>query len=135
MSSILLHSPLSCWNISNQRNLKRSARRCGIGGPLQRSPKEVCDHLQVAHYKCKYFRKHVHCYRRKHLNNRILRSQQRKDEESEKKTLSIIQREKYRSEWWWQNYAMAKPMGRSASRVQASTEDGSIVDFTGQDNV
>ena len=83
----------------NRNNLKRSARRCGIGGPLQRSPKEVCDHLQVAHYKCKYFRKHVHCYRRKHLNNRILRSQQRKDEESEKKTLSIIQREKYFSEW------------------------------------
>ena len=27
---------------------------------------------------------------------------------------------------------MAKPMGRSARTVQASTEDGGIVDFTGQ---
>ena len=30
---------------------------------------------------------------------------------------------------------MAKPMGRSARIVQASTEDDSIVDFTGQDKV
>ena len=30
---------------------------------------------------------------------------------------------------------MAKPMGPSARTVQASTEDGGIVDFTGQDRV
>ena len=30
---------------------------------------------------------------------------------------------------------MAKPMGRSARTVQSSTEDGGIVDFTGQDKV
>ena len=91
--------------------MKRSDRRCGKGDPLQLSLKEVHDRLQVAHDKCKYFRKHVHRYRQKHLNNRLLRSQQRKDEESEKKILAIIQREKDRSEWRQQKYAMAKHMG------------------------
>ena len=102
---------------------------------MRLSLKEVRDCMQVAHDKCKYFRKHGHCYRRKHLNNRLLRSRQRKDEESENKILAIIQREKDRYEWWRQNYAMAKPIGRSARAVQASTEDCGIVDFTGQDRV
>ena len=100
--------------IRNRSNLKRLAQRCGIGGPLQMSLKDVRDRLQVAHGKCKYFRKNGHCYRRKHLNNRLLRSQQRKDKESENNILAIIQREKDRSEWRQKNYAMAKPMGRSA---------------------
>ena len=84
--------------IRNWINLKWSARRCGIGGPLQLSLKDLRDHLQVAHKKCKYLRKCVHSYRRKHMNNRLPISQQRKDEESEKKILAIIQREKDRSE-------------------------------------
>ena len=37
--------------------------------------------------------------------------------------------------WRLQNYAMAKPMDRIARTVQASTEDGGIVNFTGQDKV
>ena len=69
------------------------------------------------------------------MNNRVLRSEQRKYEEPENKILAIIQREKDRSEWRRQNYAMEKPMGRSARTVQASTEDGGIVDFKGQDKV
>ena len=44
------------------------------------------------------------------MNNRLLRSQQRKDEETENNILSIIQREKECSEWRHQNYAMEKPM-------------------------
>ena len=67
--------------IRNRSNLKWSARRCGIGGPLQLSLEDVRDLLQVAHEKCKYFRKHGHFYKRKHLNNRLRISQQRKDEE------------------------------------------------------
>ena len=121
--------------IMNQSNLKRSARRCEISGPLQLSLKEVRDNLQVAHNKCKYFRKNSYCYRRKHLNNRLLRSQQLKDEESENKTSAIIQRDKDRSEWRRRNNTMEKPMDRSARIVQASTEDGVIVEFTRQDKV
>ena len=68
--------------LRNRSKMKRSARRCGVGGPLQLSLKKVRDHMQVAHDKCKYFRKHSHSYRWKHLNNRLLRSQQRKYEES-----------------------------------------------------
>ena len=83
--------------IRNQISLKLSARHCGICGPLQLSLKEESNRLHVAHEKCKYFRKHGHRYRRKHLNNRILISQKRKDEESEKKILEIIKREKDRS--------------------------------------
>ena len=52
-----------------------------------------------------------------HMNNRLLISQQRKDEEPEKKILAIIQREKDHSELRQQNYAMAIPMGRSARKV------------------
>ena len=37
----------------NRSNLKRSDRRCGIGGLLQMSLKEVRDCLQVTHDKCK----------------------------------------------------------------------------------
>ena len=135
MSNLSLHSPLPCWKIRNQSNLKRSSRRCGIGVPLQLSLKELRDCLQVAHEKCKYFRNHGYRYRRKHLNNRLLTSQKHKDEESENNILAIIQREKDCSEWRRQNYAMTKPMGRSARTVQASTEDGGVVDLTVQDKV
>ena len=69
------------------------------------------------------------------MNNRLLKSQQRKYEESAKKISSIIQREKDRFEWRRQKYAMEKHMGRSAKTVQASTEDSGIFDFTGQDQV
>ena len=81
--------------IRNQINLKPSARRYRIGGPLQLSLKEVHDRLQVAHDKYEYFRRHGHRYRRKHLNNRLLRSQQCKDEESEKKILVIIHKKRF----------------------------------------
>ena len=115
--------------IRNQRNLKRSGRRCGICGTLQLSLKEVRDRLQVAHDKCECFRKNGHHYRRRHLSNRLLISQKRKYEESEKKILAIIQREKDCSEWRQRNYAMAKTMVQSSRTAQASTEDGGIVDF------
>ena len=101
--------------------MKWSARHCGIGGPFQLSLIEVRDSLQVAHGKYKYFRKHGHRYRRKNLNNRILRSQQYKYEESETNILAITQREKDRSEWKRKTYAMDKPMNQSASIVQTST--------------
>ena len=78
--------------------MKRSAQRCGIGGPLKMSLKKVRDPLQVVHDKCKYLRKHGHSYRRKDPNIILLISQKRKDKESEKKILEIIQREKDRSE-------------------------------------
>ena len=58
--------------IRNPSNLKQSNQRCGIGGPLKLSQKEVRDCLQAAHEKCKYFRKHSNCYRQKNLNNRLL---------------------------------------------------------------
>ena len=47
--------------MKNWSNLKRSDWRCGIGGLLQMSLKDIHDCLQVAHNKCKYFRKHGHC--------------------------------------------------------------------------
>ena len=99
------HSILRYRNgkIRNRSNLKWSAQRCGIGGPLQISLKEVSVSLQVAHDIFKYFKKYGHRYRLKHLNNRLPVSQQHKDEESEKNILAIIQREKHRSEWWRQN--------------------------------
>ena len=119
----------------NRNNPKRSDRRCVISGPLQLSLDEVCYRLQVAHEKCKYFRKHGHRYRRKHPNNIFLRSHQSKYQESEKEILAIFQREKDLSEGRRQNYAMEKPMSISARIVQESSEDGGIGDFTGQDKM
>ena len=121
--------------VRNKGNLKRAARRCGIQRVLCLSLKELRERLKFARNKCKYFRKHGGRYRRKHLNNRLAAARDRQDEETEKRLLDIIRLEKERSRWRRYKYAMNKPRGRSARVVQATDEDGQIVEFQGQNRV
>ena len=57
--------------IHNRGNFKQAARGCGIKDCLRLSLKVVRDRLKICKDKCKYFRRHWHRYRRKHLNNRL----------------------------------------------------------------
>ncbi len=91
--------------------------------------------MKHAKSKCKYFRKHGGRYRRKHLNERLAAAMDRRDEEAEKRILDIIRLEKERSRWRRYRYATSKPRGRSARVVQATEDDGRVVDISGQEAV
>ncbi|KAL7524818.1 hypothetical protein ACHAXR_000726, partial [Thalassiosira sp. AJA248-18] len=121
--------------IRNRGNLRRSARRCGIANPLGLSIKEIHERLKLCKEKCKYFRRHGHRYRRKHLNNRLQAAKLRGDEEAEAKILALLLREKNRSYWRRLNYSMAKSKGRSVRTVQTVDEDGAVTDHTTQATV
>ena len=121
--------------IRNKGNLKRAARRCGIKGILNLPLSELRQRLKYAKSKCKYFRKHGGRYRRKHLNERLAAAMDRRDEEAEKRILDIIRLEKERSRWRRYRYATSKPRGRSARVVQATEDDGRVVDISGREAV
>ena len=67
-----------------------------------------------------------------HLNNRLAAARSKQDEAIEKRVLEIIRLEKERSSWRRRKHAMNKPRGRSARVVQATDEDGSVVEFSDQ---
>ena len=104
--------------VTNRGNLKRAARRCKIYRPMHISVEDLRTRIKAAKDKCKYFCRHGQKYRRKHLDRCLLRAQNRKDEEAEKKILAIIQREK--QFWRAQNMAMGKKKGSSVRTVQTS---------------
>ena len=59
-------------------------------------------------------------------------SQDKGDEQAEKRILAILQGEKYRAHWRRLNYGMRKSYGRSAPVVSDKTDDGNIVEYEGQ---
>ena len=99
------------------------------------SLKVVRDRLKICKEKCKYFCRHGHHYRRKHLKNRLAAAQERHDKEAETKILAIIQRENDRSYWHRLNYSVSKPRGRSIKVVQTSTLDGLVTEYDTQRSV
>ena len=86
-------------NNINKVNLKRAARQVGIRTTMQLSIQEIRKSLKVCREKCKYYKKFGSRYRKQHLNNCLNRAKKDYHEESEKKILAIIQREKDRSFW------------------------------------
>ena len=70
-----------------------------------------------------------------HLNNRLTAARNRQDEEAEKRILDTIRLEKERSRWRRYRFATSKPKGRSARVVQATKDDGRVVDIEGQQAV
>ena len=85
--------------------------------------------------KCNYFREHGQKYRNRHLKVRLEISQDKGDEQTEKRILAILQGEKERAHWRRLNYGMRKSYGRSARVVLEKTEDGKIVEYEGQKKV
>ena len=121
--------------VTNRGNLKRAARRCKIYRPMHSSVEDLRARIKAAKDKCKYFRRHGQKYRRNHLDRCLLRAQNRKDEEAEKKILAIIQREKQRSFWRAQNMAMGKKKGSSVRTVQTSDEEGQVTEHRTQESI
>ena len=66
---------------------------------------------------------------------RLKISQDKGDEQAEKRILAILQGEKDRAHWRRLNYGMRKSYGRSARVVSEKTDDGSIVEYGGQNKV
>ena len=62
-------------------------------------------------------------------------SQDKGDEQAEKRILAILQGEKERAHWRRLNYGLRKSYGRSARIVSEKTDDGNIVEYEGQENV
>ena len=91
-------------NNINKGYLKRVARRVGIRTPMQLSIQEIRKRLKVCRDKCKYYKSFGRRYRKQHLNNCLNRARKNNNEESEKKIMEIIQREKDRSFWGRLNY-------------------------------
>ena len=106
--------------ISNRSTLKREARKCGICNPLSIPLSEVRARLKVCKEKCNYFCKHGKKYRNHHLKVRLKISQDKGDEQAEKRILAILQGEKDRAHWRCLNYGMRKSYGHSARVVVQS---------------
>ena len=94
--------------IREKSTLKRAARRCGIRNPLSIPLSEVRARLKVCKEKCNYFRKHGQKYRNRHLKVRLKISQDKVDEQAEKRILAILQGEKERAHWRRLKYGMRK---------------------------
>ena len=94
--------------IRNKSNCKRAALRCGISKPLTLRRAEILSRLEVCEEKCKYFERHDHRYRRKHLHNRLCVARKKKNKVAEEQILAIIQRERERSFWRRINFAMSR---------------------------
>eukprot|EP00956_Cyclotella_meneghiniana_P004926 scaffold6070_cov41-Cyclotella_meneghiniana.AAC.5 len=122
--------------IRNRSNLRRSsAQRCGISNPLKLSRREIHQRIEICEEKCKYFERHGHRYRRKHLRNRLAVARQNGNKTAEEKIMAIIQREKERSFWRRMNFAMSKRTGRSVTMVQRETSDGGLEEARTQEEV
>ena len=121
--------------IRNRGNLKRTARRCGIENPLQLSRDEVQIRLQICREKCDFFRQNGERFRKRHLQNRLDAAREKDDDEAEKAILAIISRERCKSRWKRLNYAMGKQQGRSVQMVQVESGDGTIQEYSGQEDV
>ena len=115
--------------ISNKITLKRAARRCGILNPLSIPLSEVRARLKVCKEKCNYFRKHGQKYRNRHLKVILKISQDKGDEQAEKRILAILQGENERAHWRRRNYVMRKSYGHSAWVVSEKTDDGDSVEY------
>ena len=100
-------------NKIHKGNLKRAARRVGIHTPMQLSIQEIRKRLRVCRENCKYYKHFGWRYRKQHLNHCLNSARKNNNEESEKKLLAIIQREKDRSFWGRLNYSMGKSRGGS----------------------
>ena len=98
-------------NKINKGNLKRAARRVVLRTPMQLSIQEIHKRLKVCREKCKYYKIFGRRYRMQHLNHCLNRARKNNNEESEKKILAIIQREKDRPSWGRLNYSMGKSRG------------------------
>ena len=72
---------------------------------------------------------------RKHLKNCLNRAKKNNNEESEKKILEIIQREKDRSFWGRLSYSMGKSRGGSVRSVKIEQDQGAIDEATTQQTV
>ena len=62
-------------------------------------------------------------------------SQDKGDEQAEKRILAILQGEKDRAHWRRLKYGMHKFYGRSARVVSEKTDDGNIIEYEGQKDV
>ncbi|KAL7544600.1 hypothetical protein ACHAWF_007971 [Thalassiosira exigua] len=117
--------------IRNRGNLKRATRRCKIRGGLALSVEELRRRLKFCKEKCDYFRRHGKRYRQCHLQRCLKRSQERADEEGEKKILQIIQREKDKAFWRRLNFILGKhKRSRGVDSVQVERRDGSVREYT-----
>ena len=102
--------------------MKRTARRVGIREPLQLLVEEVKARLEYYKERCNHFRRHGKRYRRKHLEERLDAAKESEDEESERRILEIIRREKERSFWRRLNFALGRH-SKSCSVREVNEED------------
>ena len=122
--------------IRNRDNLKRLARRCNIEQLLLLSIDEVKARLLFCKETCNHFQGNGQRYCKKHLHNRLDAAKDRKDEESEKKILDIIRREKYREFGQRIHYAMGKHKQElSVREVEIEDGSGGRIRFNTQDSV
>ena len=122
-------------NNINKGNLKWAAKRVGICTPMQLSIQDICKRLKVCREKCKYYNKIGRRYRKQHLNHCLNRARKNKNEESEKKILAIIQKEKDRSFWGILKYSMGKSRGGIVRSVKIERDWGAIEKATTQQTV
>jgi hypothetical protein len=86
--------------------------------------------LEICKQKCNYFRKHGKWHCRQHLNQCLEEANNRADDESERKILAIIQREKDCSLWQRLNFAIGNHIwGHNVREVQVEDGNGGILEF------
>ncbi len=120
--------------IRNQGNLNRTARS-NIPDAFSLSIQEIYFCLKACVSKCKYFRKKGRCYHRKHLYNRLDAAKEKEDKEATTQIPAIIQREKDKSFWRKMSYSLGKPRGGACFRVQVKQADGTVQEYSGQDDL
>ncbi len=130
--SLLRYHAGKIWN---QGNLNCTARRCNIPDAFSLSIQEIYFQLKVCANKCEYFRKNGRYYRRKHLYNRLNTAKEKENDEAAKQILAIIQQEKDKRFWRSMSHLLGKPRGGACFRVQVEQADGSIQEFSGQDDL
>ncbi len=122
--------------IRNCRNLRRTARRCGIERCFELLVEDILFRLTPCIKKCDYFRRNGKHYRRKHLNNCLARARDKDDSDKKREILAIIQREKDRSFWRRINYVMGKARSESVRRVLVENDvEGTLMEFTTKEAV
>jgi hypothetical protein len=85
--------------------------------------------------KCEYFRKNGKYYHRKYLYNHLDIAKEKEDKVAAKQILAIIQRKKDKSFWRRMSYLLGKPRGGACFKVQVKQADGTVQEFSGQDNL
>jgi hypothetical protein len=121
--------------IRNRGNLKRLAWRCNIPDAFSSSIQDIYFCLKACVSKCKYFRKNRKYYRRKHLYNRLEVAKEREDKEAAKQILAIIQQEKDKGIWKRISYSLGKSRGGACFKVQVSQANGSVQEYSGQEDL